>query len=107
MLIGQATGGVALFLTGLILSSQPLLLDRNVISGALLKNVAQPLFVAGLIIFLPMHKDTGPRRDSADRPAVRLLWCAVRPALRCPVPRGWLYLDRQHDIERLTPRRRR
>jgi malonate transporter len=57
-LIGQATGGVALFLTGLILSSQPLLLDRNVISGALLKNVAQPLFVAGLIILLPMHKDT-------------------------------------------------
>jgi malonate transporter and related proteins len=58
MLIGQATGGVALFLTGLILSSQPLLLDRNVISGALLKNVAQPLFVAGLVILLPMHKDT-------------------------------------------------
>jgi malonate transporter len=58
MLIGQATGGVALFLTGLILSSQPLLLNRNVISGALLKNVAQPLFVAGLVILLPMHKDT-------------------------------------------------
>ena len=58
ILIGQATGGVALFLTGLILSSQPLLLNRNVISGALLKNVAQPLFVAGLVILLPMHKDT-------------------------------------------------
>jgi malonate transporter len=57
-LIGQATGGAALFLTGLILSSQPLLLDRNVISGALLKNVAQPLFVAGLILLVPMHKDT-------------------------------------------------
>jgi malonate transporter len=57
-LIGQATGGVALFLTGLILSSQPLLLNRNVISGALLKNLAQPLFVAGLIMLLPMHKDT-------------------------------------------------
>jgi malonate transporter and related proteins len=58
MLIGQATGGVALFLTGLILSSQPLLLNRNVISGALLKNVAQPLFVAGLVVLLPTHKDT-------------------------------------------------
>ena len=31
VLIGQATGGVALFLTGLILSSQPLLLNRNVV----------------------------------------------------------------------------
>jgi malonate transporter len=58
ILIAQATGGVALFLTGLILSSQPLLLDRNVISGALLKNVAQPLFVAGLVVLLPMHTDT-------------------------------------------------
>jgi malonate transporter and related proteins len=57
-LIGQATGGVALFLTGLILSSQPFRLDRNVISGALLKNVAQPLFVAGLVMLLPMNKDT-------------------------------------------------
>ena len=35
-----------------------MLLDHNVISGALLKNVAQPLFVAGLVILLPMHKDT-------------------------------------------------
>jgi malonate transporter and related proteins len=58
VLIGQATGGVALFLTGLILFSQPLLLNRNVISGALLKNVAQPLFVAGLVLLLPMQKDT-------------------------------------------------
>jgi malonate transporter len=57
-LIGQATGGVALFLTGLILSSQPLLVNPNVISGALLKNLAQPLFVAGLIMLLPMHRDT-------------------------------------------------
>jgi hypothetical protein len=29
-----------------------------VISGALLKNTAQLLFVAGAIILLPMHKDT-------------------------------------------------
>jgi malonate transporter len=58
MLIGQATGGVALFLTGLILSSQSLVVDRNVISGALLKNMAQPLFVIGLVVLLPMHKDT-------------------------------------------------
>src|SRR5271168_2937925 len=47
MLIGQATGGVALFLTGLILSSQRLLL----------KNVALPLVVAGLALLLPMSRE--------------------------------------------------
>jgi malonate transporter and related proteins len=35
-----------------------LLLNRNVIGGALLKNLAQPLFVAALIMLLPMHEDT-------------------------------------------------
>ncbi len=58
-LIGQAAGGVALFLTGLILSSQRLQLTPNVISGALLNNVAHPLAVAGLIMLLPMPDDAG------------------------------------------------
>jgi len=58
-LIGQAAGGVALFLTGLILSSQRLRLTPNVISGTLLNNVAHPLFVAGLVMLLPMPHDAG------------------------------------------------
>jgi malonate transporter and related proteins len=57
MLIGQATGGVALFLTGLILSSQRLLLNSNVVSGVLLKNVALPLVVGGLALLLPMSRE--------------------------------------------------
>jgi malonate transporter len=57
-LIGQASGGVALFLTGLILSSQRLVLSRNVIGSALLKNVAQPLLALGLVMLLPMTHDT-------------------------------------------------
>jgi malonate transporter len=56
-LIGQAAGGVALFLTGLILSSQRIELDRNVVSGALLKNVVQPLFALGLMLALPIDRD--------------------------------------------------
>jgi predicted permease len=56
-LIGQAAGGVALFLTGLILSSQRLRLTGNVVSGTLLKNVVQPLSVAGLVMLLPMAHD--------------------------------------------------
>jgi malonate transporter len=56
-LIGQAAGGVAAFLTGLILSSQQFLLNSNVVSGTLLKNAVQPLSAAGLILLLPLHDD--------------------------------------------------
>jgi malonate transporter len=57
-LIGQAAGGVALFLTGLILSAQPIELGPNVLSGALLKNFVHPALAIGLILTLPMDRDT-------------------------------------------------
>jgi malonate transporter len=57
-LIGQAAGGVALFLTGLILSAQPIELGPNVLSGALLKNFVHPALAIGLILTLPMDWDT-------------------------------------------------
>jgi malonate transporter and related proteins len=40
-LIGQCTAGVALFLTGLILSAQPFRLEMNAITGVILKNIVQ------------------------------------------------------------------
>ena len=57
-LIGQAAGGVALFLTGLILSAQRIQLGSNVLSGTLLKNVVHPLLAVGLILALPIDRDT-------------------------------------------------
>ena len=57
-LIGQAAGGVALFLTGLILSAQRIELGPNVLSGTLLKNVVHPLLAVGLILALPIDRDT-------------------------------------------------
>ena len=51
-LIGVAAGGVALFLTGLILSSQPFKLNRSVASGMVLKNVVHPLLAAALVAAL-------------------------------------------------------
>lgn len=41
MLIGQTTGGLALFLTGLIVSAHAFKLDKNVVAGTLLKNILQ------------------------------------------------------------------
>ena len=53
-LIGRSAGGVALFLTGMILSAQPFQMGGNVISGALLKNIIHPLVAVGLVKLLPM-----------------------------------------------------
>ncbi len=47
-LMGQVAGGAGLFLTGLIVSSQVLKIDRNVSVQTLMSNVAHPLLVAGL-----------------------------------------------------------
>jgi malonate transporter len=57
-LIGQSAGGVGLFLTGLILSAQRIEPSSNMLSGTFLKNVVHPLLAAGLILALPMDRDT-------------------------------------------------
>ena len=41
--IGQAAGGLALFVTGLVLSERPFRLSRNTMFGAGIANIAQPL----------------------------------------------------------------
>lgn len=49
-LIGQCTAGVALFLTGLILSAQPFRLGGNAILSVILKNIVQVALMFGLIL---------------------------------------------------------
>jgi malonate transporter len=58
-LIGVGAGGVALFLTGLILSSLPFRLNRNVASGTLLKSVVHPLLAAALVAALSISPLVG------------------------------------------------
>ena len=53
-LIGVASGGVALFLTGLVLSSQPFRLDLRVIAATLAGNVLKPALVLALARLIPM-----------------------------------------------------
>ncbi len=55
-LIGQATAGSALFLTGLILSAQPFRLDGNVWSGIGWKNLVQP----GIVFLLARALNMSP-----------------------------------------------
>ena len=58
-LLGIGAGGVALFLTGLILSSQAFRLNRNVASGTVLKNVVHPLLAAVLVAALAVSPLVG------------------------------------------------
>ena len=56
-LIGRSAGGVALFLTGMILSAQPFKLGGNVISSTLLKNILHPLVAVAIVKLVPMPPD--------------------------------------------------
>jgi malonate transporter len=53
-LIGQAAGGGALFLTGLVLSAQSPRLDRTVMGATLTADVLRPLLVAAIVLILPV-----------------------------------------------------
>ena len=55
-LLGQASAGLALFVTGLVLSSKALNLNANVVIGVLLKTVIHPLLVFGLAILLGLKE---------------------------------------------------
>jgi malonate transporter len=67
-LIGHTAGGVGLFLTGLILSSQPFETGGNMTEGMFVKNLVHPLLAFALILVLPIDRDTA---------RVALLLCAL------------------------------
>ncbi|NYF79562.1 AEC family transporter [Granulicella arctica] len=54
-LIGKGTVGLALFLTGLILSAQRLRLQASVATGVILKNFLQPSVMLGLLFLFRLH----------------------------------------------------
>jgi malonate transporter len=54
-LLGKATVGLALFLTGLILSAQKIQFSGSVAVGLLFKNIAQPALVALLLVLFRLH----------------------------------------------------
>lgn len=58
MLIGGAAPGVALFLTGLILSSQPFRLNWKVVAATGLADVGRPVLTAAVVFALPIPTET-------------------------------------------------
>ena len=58
-LIGKSTVGLALFLTGLLLSSQPFHFSMAVFTGVLNKNFMQPAIAAALVILFRLPTDLG------------------------------------------------
>jgi malonate transporter len=57
MLIGQAAAGVALFLTGLILSAQSFRLDWKVVGATGTADVIRPLLAAAIVHVLPVPSE--------------------------------------------------
>jgi len=58
-LLGKSTVGLALFLTGLLLSAQPFRLSANVLAGVLVKNFVQPGIALVLVFILVLRGDLG------------------------------------------------
>lgn len=54
MLIGHAAAGVALFLTGLILSAQPFRPDWRIVAATWTADIVRPLLTAALVYHLPL-----------------------------------------------------
>jgi predicted permease len=57
-LIGATTAGLACFVTGLVLSGQPLRLDATVAVGVLIKNIVLPLVAYAMALALGMSGET-------------------------------------------------
>jgi malonate transporter len=57
-LIGHAAPGVALFLTGLILSSQPFRLDWKIVRATTVADILRPLLAAAVVFSLPISAET-------------------------------------------------
>ena len=83
-LIGSATGGLSLFLAGLIIANYQVKLSREVIANVLLKMVAQPLFVAVLVSAVAVAEPMGSEA---------ILICAIPTAVLGPLlaPRYQVY----------------
>ena len=58
MLIGRAAPGGALFLTGLVLSSQPFRLDWKVTAATAAADIVRPLLTAAVVFALPVALET-------------------------------------------------
>ena len=58
LLIGQSAPGVALFLTGLVLSSQAFRLNWRVVGATWTADIVRPLLMAGIVFMLPLPVET-------------------------------------------------
>jgi malonate transporter len=58
LLIGQTAPGAALFLTGLILSSQSFRIGPEVVSATVVANIIRPLMTAAIVIAVPNSEVT-------------------------------------------------
>ncbi|SFV37053.1 AEC family transporter [Hyphomicrobium facile] len=58
LLIGHAAPGVALFLTGLVLSAASFRLDKTVAVATVVANIIRPLLTVGIVMAVPVSSET-------------------------------------------------
>jgi malonate transporter len=57
-LIGQGAGGIALFLTGLVLSAQAFRMDWTIAGATVAGDIVRPLIVVAIVLVFPVPPDT-------------------------------------------------
>ena len=56
-LLGMSVGGVALFVTGLLISAQPFKFSTNMLVSVLMKNILHPLLIVGMVYLFPLPRE--------------------------------------------------
>ena len=99
MLIGDAAPGVALFLTGLILSAQPFRLDWKVVIATWIADIIRPLLTAAVVFAPAVSRRDRQGRYSACRHAVGVFRHPVRRELSPGLRDDGIDGRRKHRIE--------
>jgi hypothetical protein len=99
-LIGATTAGLACFVTGLVLSAQPLRLNANVGVCVFLKNIGFPLVAYAIALALGMSGSDCTGNDPPGRPTRRFCRHPLRVKLWSQVPGFRLHAYPQFSCKR-------
>ena len=102
-LIGSAAAGVALFLTGAILSAQSFRLDWKIVAATVASDIVRPLLAVARHSSHSDRAGCGEDGYSARRGAVGLLRHPVRRQLPAGFRNGGVDGHREHRIQRRDP----
>ncbi len=99
LVIGQSAAGVALFLTGLILSAQSFRLDWKVAAATGIADVIRPLLTAAVVFAAPVSEDVAKTAILLSAIPSGFFGILFAVNYKLGLRRGRLHGDRQHGIQ--------